>query len=168
MLWAAFSVLGPVVAARDLGGAAVWGTVMAAMGIGALAGALLAIRARPRRPLVLALCALAMFAVPPALLAAGAPVALIATGTFLAGGGMMFGGSLYESTFQRRVPADVLSRVSSYDWLGSLALQPLGLVVWGSVAAALGIHRALAVASVLLLISLIAPLGIRAVRTMPG
>jgi MFS family permease len=167
-LWAAFSVLGPVVADRDLGGAAVWGTVMAAMGLGALTGALLAIRARPRRPLVLALCALALFALPPALLAAEAPTALLAAGTFLAGGAMMFGGSLYESTFQRRIPAEVLSRVSAYDWFGSLALQPFGLAIWGSVAAAIGIDHALWLASALLLAAMLSPLALREVRSMPG
>ena len=168
LLWSAFSVLGPVVAQQDLGGAAVWGSVMAAMGVGALAGALIAIRVRPRRPLVLSLLASAMFAAPPALLAAGAPPALIAVGTFLAGGGMMLGTSLYESTFQRRIPADVLSRVASYDWFGSLALQPVGLAIWGPIALAIGIDEALWVAAALLLVSILAPLALREVRTMPG
>jgi MFS family permease len=168
LLWGSVSVLGPVIADRDLGGAAVWGTVLAAMGVGALAGSLIAIRARPRRPLVLGVLALTLFAVPPALLAAEAPAAVLAAGTFLAGGGMMLGISLYESTFQRRIPADVLSRVSAYDWFGSLALQPVGLAVWGPIAAAIGIDAALWAASVLMLVSVLAPLAVREVRTMPG
>jgi predicted MFS family arabinose efflux permease len=168
MLWAAFGVLGPVIARRDLGGAAVWGTVMAAMGIGALAGGLIAIRARPRRPLVVGMLAIASFAVPLALLAAGSPPALLAAGTFVAGAGMMLGVSLYESTFQRRIPADVLSRVSSYDWFGSMALQPVGLAIWGPIAAGIGIENALWIASALMLASVLAPLAIREVRTMPG
>ncbi|HEX5619397.1 MAG TPA: MFS transporter, partial [Solirubrobacteraceae bacterium] len=168
LLWAAFSVLGPVVADRDLGGAAVWGAVMAAMGLGALAGSIVAIRVRPHRPLVLSLQVLTMFALPPALLAAEAPVPLLAVGTFLAGGGMMLGIALYESTFQRRIPADVLSRVSSYDWFASVALQPVGLAIWGPIAVAIGIDAALWVAAALLLTSILAPLAIREVRTMPG
>jgi hypothetical protein len=168
LLWSAFGVLGPVVAKRDLGGAAVWGAVMAAMGVGALIGALIAIRARPARPLVVSLFAIASFAAPLALLAAGSPAVLIAAGTFLAGGGMMLGISLYESTFQRRIPGDVLSRVSSYDWFGSLALQPIGLAIWGPIAAAIGISAALWVAAALMLASVLAPLAIREVRTMPG
>jgi MFS family permease len=168
MLWASFGVLGPVIADRDLGGAAVWGTVMAAMGVGALVGGITAIRVRPRRPLVLGLLSIALFAVPLALLAAGAPTALLAVGTFLAGAGMMLGISLYESTFQRRIPAEVLSRVSSYDWLGSLALQPIGLAIWGPIAAAIGIEEALWVAAALMVASVVAPLAIREVRTMPG
>jgi MFS family permease len=168
LLWAAFSVLGPVVAKQDLGGAAVWGGILAAMGAGALAGSVLAIRARPRRPLVLSLLSLATFAAPPALLAAGATPALIAAGTFLAGAGMMLGISTYESTLQRRIPADVLSRVSSYDWLGSLALQPVGLAIWGPIALAIGIEAALWLSAGLLLASVLAPLALAEVRTMPG
>jgi MFS family permease len=168
LLWGSVNVLGPVIAKRELGGAAVWGTVMAAMGVGALAGSIVAIRARPRRPLVVGLLALVLFAIPPALLAAEAPTALLAVGTFLAGGGMMLGISLYESTFQRHIPADVLSRVSSYDWFGSVALQPVGLAIWGPIAVAIGIDEALWLAAILLLLSVLAPLAIREVRTMPG
>jgi MFS family permease len=168
LLWAAFGVLGPVVAERELGGAAVWGTVMAAMGVGALAGGVLAIRVRPHRPLVLSLFVIALFSAPLALLAAEAPPAVIAVGTCLAGGGMMLGISVYESTFQRRIPTDVLSRVSSYDWLGSLALQPVGLAIWGPIAAAIGVDAALWVAAALMLASTLAPLALREVRTMPG
>jgi predicted MFS family arabinose efflux permease len=168
MFWGAVSVLGPVVAQAELGGAAVWGSVMAAMGVGALGGGVLAIRVRPRRPLVLSLTVLTLFAAPPALLAVGAPAAVVAVGTALAGGGMMLGNSLFESTFQRRVPADLLSRVSSYDWFGSLALQPIGLAIWGPLAVAIGIDEALWLASALLFVSILAPLAVREVREMPG
>jgi hypothetical protein len=168
LLWSSVGVLGPVIAKRDLGGAAAWGTVMAAMGVGALGGGLLAIRARPRRPLVTSLLVVSLFGLPPALLALGASTGVLAVGTFLAGGGMMLGISLYESTFQRRIPPEVLSRVSSYDWLGSIALQPVGLAIWGPIAAAVGIDTALWIASALLFSSILAPLAVREVRTMPG
>jgi hypothetical protein len=79
---------------------------------------------------------------------------------------MMLGGSIWESTLQRRVPPESLSRVSSYDWFGSLAFRPLGLIIWGPIAAAIGIHTALWVAAVLLLTTILAPLAVREVRTM--
>jgi MFS family permease len=168
VLWPAFGVLGPVIAKRELGGAAVWGTVMAAMGVGALVGSVIAIRARPRRPLRLSIFVLTLFSVPLALLAAGTPAAVLAVGTFLAGGGMMLGISLYESTFQRRIPPDVLSRVSAYDWFGSLAFSPIGYAIWGPIAVAIGIEPALWIAAALMLTSILAPLAVREVRTMPG
>jgi hypothetical protein len=141
---------------------------MGAMGVGAFAGAVAGIRARPRRPLVLSLSAFLLFAAPLAMLAAGVPAPLVAAGALLAGGGMMLGISLYESTFQRRIPADVLSRVSSDDWFGSLALQPVGLAIWGPIAAAVGTDAALWLAAGLMLASVLAPLALRGVRTMPG
>jgi MFS family permease len=168
VLWGAWSSLGPVVAEADLGGAAVWGGVLGAMGVGALAGALAGIRVRPRRPLVLSLCASSLFAAPLAMLGAGVPAALVGFGALLAGAGMMLGGSIWESTLQRRVPAESLSRVSSYDWFGALAFRPAGLIVWGPIAAAIGVHTALWVAAVLLLTTILAPLAVRQVRTMPG
>ena len=38
----------------------------------------------------------------------------------------------------RHIPADALSRVSSYDWMGSLALLPLGFAIAGPVASVIG------------------------------
>jgi Transmembrane secretion effector len=142
-MWGAWSALGPVVADRDLGGAAAWGAVLGSLGVGALFGSLLATRAKPRRPLVLVACTEAFFALPLAFLAAGAPMAVLACGAFLSGVGMMLGMSVWESTLQRHVPAESLSRVSSYDWFGSFAFYPLGLAIWGPVAEAIGIATAL-------------------------
>jgi predicted MFS family arabinose efflux permease len=168
VLWGAWSSLGPVVAEADLGGAAVWGVILGAMGVGAFAGAVAGIRVRPRRPLLLALVAFSLFAAPLAMLAAGAPAPLVGFGALLAGAGMMLGGSIWESTLQRRVPPESLSRVSAYDWFGSLAFRPLGLIIWGPIAVAIGVHEALWIAAIVLFASILAPLAVREVRTMPG
>jgi hypothetical protein len=56
---------------------------------------------------------------------------------------MMVGTSVWVSTLQRQVPAESLSRVSSYDWFGSYACYPIGLALWGPVAAAIGVGAAL-------------------------
>jgi uncharacterized membrane protein len=162
LLWGAWSALGPVVAERDLGGAAAWGTVLAAMGAGGVAGALLAIRVKPRRPLVVvALCYL-VFCTPLALLAAGAPVPLLAAGALLAGLGMMLGNTVWESTLQRTIPRESLGRVSAFDWFGSIAFRPLGLALWGPVALAIGISPSLWLAFALQLAVAIAVLALPA------
>ena len=49
----------------------------------------------------------------------------------------------------RHVPDESLSRVSAYDWFGSLAFQPLGLAIWGPIAELIGISPALWLAAVL-------------------
>jgi Major Facilitator Superfamily len=147
LVWGAWSALGPVVADRDLGGARPWGLVLGAMGVGALIGGLVAIRIDPRRPLVASALAAGLFAVPLAMLALRVPVLALAGAAVLAGVAMMLGNSLWESTVQRHVPAESLSRVSAYDWFGSLAFQPVGLAIWGPVSALIGITPALWIAA---------------------
>jgi len=166
MVWGAWSVLGPVVADRDLGGAAAWGTILAAMGVGALIGALIAIRVRPRRPMVLVAWTFGLFAIAPALLAAGAPTAVIAAAALFAGVGMMLGNSVWESTLQRNIPQESLSRVAAYDWFGSIAFQPVGMVIWGPIAALIGVDTSLWVASGAILVLTAATFAVREVRTM--
>jgi MFS family permease len=143
VMWGAWTALGPVVADRDLGGAGPWGTVIGATGVGALLGSLLATRVRPSRPLVFVALVEAVFALPLAFLAGGASVPVLAVGAVLSGAGLMLGMSVWETTLQRGIPPESLSRVASYDWFGSYAFYPLGLAAWGSIAGAIGVHAAL-------------------------
>jgi predicted MFS family arabinose efflux permease len=163
-VWGAWSVLGPVVAERELGGAGAWGAVMAAFGAGALAGGLIAIRVDPRRPLVVATLTIATCTAPLALLASGSAAAPLGVAAALAGAGMMLGNSLWESTLQRGVPRESLSRVSAYDWFGSFAIQPVGLAIWGPIAALIGIDASLWLAAALLLAMTAVLLLVRDIR----
>ncbi|MEA2291462.1 MAG: hypothetical protein QOF17_482 [Solirubrobacteraceae bacterium] len=167
-LHASWSVIGPVLAQRELGGAAAWGAVVAASGAGGVVGGLVALRVRPRRPLLASLLGLVVFFVPVALLAAGTPVVVLAAGAAVGEIGLVLGTTLWESTFQRHVEPAVLSRLSAYDWFGSIALQPLGFAVWGPIAAALGFHEALWLAFGLLMVSIAAALSVRETRTLPA
>jgi hypothetical protein len=113
------------------------------VGVGALVGSLVATQVNPRRPLVFVAFMEALFALPLGFLAAGPPVAVLAVGAFLCGSGLMLGMSVWESTLQRHIPGESLSRVSSYDWFGSFVFVPLGLAMWGPVAGVIGISAAL-------------------------
>jgi MFS family permease len=168
ILWGAWNGLGPVVADRDLGGAAAWSIVLAAAGVGALAGSLLATQVDPRRPLLFVALTDGLFALPLAFLAAAPPVALLACGALLAGAGMMLGMSVWESTLQRHIPGESLSRVSSYDWFGSLVFAPLGLVIWAPVGAAIGISVSLRLAFGLSVAAILALLAVPDVRHLPA
>jgi MFS family permease len=136
-------VLGPVVAARDLGGAAAWGALLAAFGAGAFAGGVAVLRVSPRRPLVLGAIACAPCGLPIALLAAAAPVVVLMPVMVVAGAGIMMFNTLWETTLQRHIPLESLSRVSAYDWFGSLALDPVGRAVVGPIAVAVGVSTTL-------------------------
>ena len=111
---------------------------------------LVAVRARPRRPLVLAGVAYGLFVFPLAFLAAGrAARSCSPVGALLGGVAMMLGNSVWESTLQAHVPEESLGRVSAYDWFGSLAFNPVGMAIWGPIAALIGISPALWLAAAL-------------------
>jgi predicted MFS family arabinose efflux permease len=167
-VWPAWNVLGPVLADQELGGAAVWGAVVAFTGVGSVVGSLAAIRVSPRRPLFVTVIVWSVFAIPIGLLAAEAPVPLLAAGAMLIGVSMMLGNALWESNLQRHIPAGSLSRVSAYDWFGSMAFYPVGMAIWGPIAAAIGISEALWLACALLLVVSLVPLCIREIRTLPA
>jgi hypothetical protein len=110
--------------------------ILAAEGIGWLAGGVALLRVTPRRPLVVASAASAVAVVPTVLLAVPAPLAVIVVAGLFAGVTSMLFNTLFETTLQRHIPRHALSRVSSYDWFGSLALQPIGLALMGPLASA--------------------------------
>jgi hypothetical protein len=67
---------------------------------------------------------------------------------------------------QREVPPASLSRVSSYDALGSLMLGPLGLLLAGPAAEVVGPHRALVGCGVVMLVTTLFALGFPGVRNL--
>ena len=168
MMWAAWSVLGPVLADRDLGGADAWGTVLGAMGLGALAGSLVSVRVRPSRPLVMVAFADALLAVPLAVLAAGWSLPVLAVAAALMGGGMMVSNSVWEATLQRHIPSESLSRVSSYDWFMSLAFFPLGLLFWAPIATFVGVATALWIAFALFAAAVVVVLMLPDIWRLPA
>ena len=119
------------------------------MGIGAILGNVFALRLRVSRPL-LASYLLILGTVPGLLLfALPASALVIAAAEIVAGAVFGLAGTFWETTLQKGVPADSLSRVSSYDWMGSTALRPLGLALVGPVAALVGVRATmLAVAAI--------------------
>ena len=62
--WAPWMLLGPVMGRAYLGGAAVWGAIMAVQGAGAIAAGLLCLGRRPRRPMVIATVGTFCYALP--------------------------------------------------------------------------------------------------------
>jgi predicted MFS family arabinose efflux permease len=160
-----FQVLGPVVARSELGGAGAWATIAATTGVGAVAGGVIALRWRPRHPLLVSFVLFVVFWAPQlVLLAIPAPTAAIAASGFFAGAVMTFASAVWNTVVQGNVPADSLSRVSSYDWLGSLAFQPLGYALTGPVVAAIGITATLYAGAAWMAVTSLLLLAVPAVR----
>jgi MFS family permease len=166
MMTAIFVVLGAVIAKTSLGGAGAWAAILASLGLGSLFGGLVSLRIRVRHPLFLASSMGGFLALPMALLALQASAALVAAGALLAGGGNMIFNSLWETSLQQHIPASALSRVSAYDWFGSLAFQPLGLVLAGPAAAAIGISTTLWVATAVTLAMAVLVIATPSVRQL--
>jgi len=145
----ALLVLGPLVAKAELGGATAWGTILAVESAGAVVGGMFALRIKVERPLV----ASELFVLPAGLLLAALafplPLIGLAVVSFAVGIGFAVGNTLWITALQRNVPGHALSRISSFDWLGSVALNPIGYALIGPIAAALGTSQTLAVAAVL-------------------
>ncbi len=147
MMSSIFVVLGALISKESLGGAGAWAAILASLGIGSLIGGLVSLRVQLRHPLFFGSSLLGLLALPTALLALRAPVVVIAAGALLAGGGNMIFSALWETALQQHVPPAALSRVSAYDWFGSLAFQPIGLVIAGPAAVAIGMSTTLWIAS---------------------
>jgi MFS family permease len=129
LVFGPFQMLGASVALESLGGLQAWAVILTALGIGRLGGALIALFWRPQRPLSTAILLVGSWAVPLVLLAVAAPLAAIAFATAVAGAALSVFTAIWDTTLQSRVPEDQLSRMGSYDGLGSLALLPLGYLL---------------------------------------
>jgi hypothetical protein len=142
-LFPAELVLGPVVAKSHLGGAGAWGAILAFQSAGSVAGGMLALRLRPARPLL----ASALMMLPTAaflgLLGAAAPLWSICALSLVAGAGLTCGDIFWITTFQQLIPEHLLSRLSSFDWFGSVALNPIGYALVGPLAGVIGVPATL-------------------------
>jgi predicted MFS family arabinose efflux permease len=161
-----WTVLGPIVADRSLGGAAGWGTVLAVQSAGLIAGGVLAFRLRPQRPLLVAQIAVALPVIELAALALELPLALVAASAFLAGVGVELFGVYWDTALQEHVPRQALSRVSSYDALGSFVAIPIGLSLVGPLADTVGVSSTLWAGAALFFVAQAATLLSGDVRTL--
>jgi MFS family permease len=178
LCFATFLVLGPIVARDHLGGAGAWGWISTGGAAGAVVGGALALRLKPGRPLFAGFAAWTLVALPLLALAPPLPAIAVSVGYALGMAGISFGSALWEATLQSRIPNAVLSRVSSYEWLVSFAFMPIGFVLVGPLAGAIGISTTfILAASVMvatnLLVSLSPPIhdiatGTAAATTRPA
>lgn len=164
---AAHGVLGPLIAKEHLGGAPAWSAFLTGEAVGMLTGVLIAMRIRPQRPVLITALLAIPSALPYLLLGGGAPLWAVVAGAFVLGVSFDVLGVLWNTTMQREIPPEALSRVSSYDALGSLMFGPIGLLVAGPAALMIGPRPALIGCAVIIVaVSLVAVLfpGVRGLR----
>jgi hypothetical protein len=165
-LVSAMGVLGPVVAKERLGGAAAWGAILTCESAGLFAGGLLMLRTRPQRLLLTANLGVLLAGLPVFLLGFPAPTFAIAGGAVIAGIGLETFGVLWDTAMQQNVPQEKLSRVYSYDALGSFVLIPVAQGIVGPVAETFGTRATLFGACAIALAATLGVLGVADVRNL--
>jgi predicted MFS family arabinose efflux permease len=164
--YAPFFVLGPYVAKQSLHGASSWAVVVTGEALGALGGGLVALRLRPNRVLAVIAPLFMTTALQSVLLAAHAPVAAIGAAAILAGFAFSYASVVWETTLQRVIAPEKLSRVSAYNWLGAMAFLPAGYAIAGPLAHVIGVSAYLVIGAVWIVASTAALLCVREIRDL--
>jgi MFS family permease len=164
--YAPFFVLGPYIAKHSMSGAGSWGIVVTGEGIGALLGALLGLRFRPRRPMVATASIFLPTAIQSVLLAFHAPVEVLAPAALFAGLGFSCGSIVWDTTLQKTIAPDKLARVAAYSWMSAMVFLPAGYALAGPIAAMVGMREYLLFGAGWLVVSTLFLLRLRSVREL--
>ncbi|GAA3416869.1 MFS transporter [Streptosporangium vulgare] len=171
LVWAVFGVtlfgpmipLGSVLVSERLGETA-YGLVMSASGAGTIVGGLVAMRVRPGRPLMAGAIGLFGFALEPLSIAVASPPAVLMAAHVIGGAGWAFWSVMWATSIQTQVPAEALNRVTAYEVAGSTLFIPIGQVLAGPVAGAVGAPQLLTGSSIVAVAGCAALLLVPAVR----
>ena len=147
MMNAVWLVLAATWVKQGHGGAGAWTMILVVWAAGGLIAGAMALRIKPRRPLLLGAAVAVPHAAPIILLALQLPWQTFVAAALVTGFGEMLFNTLWETTLQQHIPSASLSRVSAYDWFGSLLCEPLGLALAGVTAAAIGMSATLWIAA---------------------
>ena len=139
----AIFVLGPVLALNEMNGARSWAVITAGFGVGCVLGDLLLLRWRPRFAIRVASLMLVGASCQAAFIGSGLDVWAIAGLEVLAGICVTGTFTLWQTSLQEHIPGRALSRVSSYDYLATAGLIPVGNLVVGLVSSSVGVRPAL-------------------------
>jgi hypothetical protein len=167
MCWAAAeSVLGPIIALEHFDGPKSWSFVITAESAGLIVGALIAIKVKPKFPMRFLM--LSSFTITFYIWSLAKPqsLALIAFGAFLFGITLDLWGTLWSTAIQKKVPRDSLSRVSSFDAMGSLLFRPVGLAIAGPISSLIGIENFILILAGITVVAIVVPLLDPTVRNM--
>jgi MFS family permease len=164
--WAPWMLLGPVLGRAYLGGAAVWGAIMAVQGAGAIVAGLGSLGRRPRRPLVIATVGTFCYALPDIPMALHAAAPWVAAAAFACGAGSSVSNTFFGTAMQQQIPPAMLARVSSLTMFPAYGVGVIGYAIDGPLASALGTPVVFGVGAAYGLLSSAAILALPAVRAV--
>jgi MFS family permease len=139
--------------------------------IGLLLMTLVLLRARFRYPLRAGMLGIAVLGIPMIVLANHPSLPLLLALAFIGGCGTEIFGIGWQTALHEHIPNDVLSRVSSYDALGSFVAIPLGQLTFGPLANvfdAADVMTVSGIAYVLVSLVALASSSVRNLRHLPA
>ena len=167
MCWAAAeSVLGPLIALKYFDGPKSWSFVITAESAGLIVGALIALKIKPKFPMRFLMMSSFTITFYIWSLAKPQSLALIAFGAFLFGITLDLWGTIWSTALQRKVPRDSLSRVSSFDAMGSLLFRPVGLAIAGPLSTLFGLEKFIQILAAITVVAIVIPILDPTVRNM--
>lgn len=167
MCWAAAeNVLGPLIALEHFNGPKSWSFVISAESAGLIVGSLIAIKVKPKFPMRFLM--LSSFTITFYIWSLAKPQSLflIAFGAFLFGITLDLWGTLWNTALQRKVPRESLSRVASFDAMGSMMFRPIGLAIAAPLSTLVGIENFLQIMAAITIVAIVLPLFDPQVRNM--
>jgi MFS family permease len=164
--WAPWMLLGPVLGREYLGGAAVWGAIMAVQGAGAIGAGLLCLGRHPRRPMVVATVGTFCYALPDIPMALHATAPWVVAAAFACGAGAAVSNTFSGTAMQQQVPPQMLARVSSLTMFPAYGIGVIGYMIDGPLAGAVGASAVFGVGAAYGLLSSAAVLTLPAVRAV--
>ncbi len=160
LAWAAGeNILGPLIALEEFNGAKSWSLVLTFEGIGLVIGSLIGIKVKIKYPLRFLL--IISFSISLYMWSMAKPQSIwfIAFCALLWGITIDLWTTIWSTAMAREVPREALSRVSSFDAMGTMLLRPVGLAIAGPLSIAIGLSNtlyALAIFSAILILGMLA------------
>jgi MFS family permease len=167
MVLPAIFVVGPVLMRDHYDGARSWALITALFGIGNIMGDVLLLKWRPAYALRVGALMLVGSSCQAAIIGSHLSVWSIGVLELLTGICVTGMFTLWETSLGEHIPPRSLSRVSSYDYLSSTGMIPLGNIVVGALATGLGVYPALVVMTVLGISAALVVVSIPSVRHLP-
>jgi MFS family permease len=158
--------LGPL-HSKDTIGEEGWGLVLSAEAVGLFAMTMVMLRVPLQRPLLWGMLGVSLLGVPIFVLGAEPTLLVLVAAAFVAGAGTEVFSMGWNLAMQENVPDEMLSRVYSYDMLGSFIAMPIGQIAVGPLAIAFGSGDVLMVSGAVYVGTCLLVLLSPAVRRLP-
>ena len=161
----AFFTLGPTIARRTIGIDG-WGYLLSSEAVGLVLMTLAMLKLRFRYPLRAGMLGVTLLGGPMLLLGARPVLLPLVAVAFLAGCGVEVFSIGWQTALHEHIPNEVLSRVSSYDALGSFVAIPLGQLTFGPLSRVFDTSDLVVVSAIVFFVVALATLASASVRNL--